>query len=162
VHPISALQSEYSLFTRDHESGSLLACRQLGIGFVAYSPLGRGLLTGRFHRPDDLAADDWRHSSSRFHAGNLEANVELARPVFEMAAEKGCTPPQLALAWVLAKGRDVVPIPGTKSRRYLEPNVAAASVVLSADEVARLDALFPVGSVRGERYGAVAAKLIDV
>ena len=162
VHPISALQSEYSLFTRDHESGSLLACRQLGIGFVAYSPLGRGLLTGRFHRPDDLADDDWRHSSSRFHAGNLEANVELARPVFEMAAEKGCTPPQLALAWVLAKGSDIVPIPGTKTRRYLEPNVAAASVVLSADEVERLDALFPVGAVRGERYGAVAAKLIDV
>jgi aryl-alcohol dehydrogenase-like predicted oxidoreductase len=162
VHPISALQSEYSLFTRDHEAGSLAACRQLGIGFVAYSPLGRGLLTGRFRSPADLAADDWRHSSSRFHGGNIEANLELARPVFEMAADKGCTPPQLALAWVLAKGRDVVPIPGTKSRRYLEQNVAAASVVLTADEVARLDALFPVGAARGERYGAVAAQLIDV
>ncbi len=144
VFPITALQSEYSLFTRDHEAGSLAACRQLGIGFVAYSPLGRGLLTGRFH------------------AGNLEANVELARPVLEMAAEKGCTPPQLALAWVLAKGGDIVPIPGTKTRRYLEPNVAAASVVLSAGEVERLDALFPLGAVRGERYGAVAAKLIDL
>ncbi len=162
VFPITALQSEYSLFTRDHEAGSLAACRQLGIGFVAYSPLGRGLLTGRFHRPDDLTADDWRHSSPRFHAGNLEANVELARPVLEMAAEKGCTPPQLALAWVLAKGGDIVPIPGTKTRRYLEPNVAAASVLLSAGEVERLDALFPLGAVRGERYGAVAAKLIDV
>jgi aryl-alcohol dehydrogenase-like predicted oxidoreductase len=162
VHPISALQSEYSLFTRDHEAGALAACRELGIGFVAYSPLGRGLLTGRFRTPADLAPDDWRHSSSRFQGDNIEANLDLARPVFEMAQAKGCTAPQLALAWVLAKGRDVVPIPGTKSRRYLEPNVAAASVVLSADELARLDALFPVGSVRGERYGAVAAKLIDV
>jgi aryl-alcohol dehydrogenase-like predicted oxidoreductase len=162
VHPISALQSEYSLFTRDHESGSLAACRQLGIGFVAYSPLGRGLLTGRFRNPADLADDDWRHSSSRFQGGNLEANVALARPVFEMAAEKGCTPPQLALAWVLAKGGDIVPIPGTKRSSYLEQNVAAASVALTADEVARLDALFPVGAARGERYGAAAARLIDV
>jgi aryl-alcohol dehydrogenase-like predicted oxidoreductase len=162
VHPISALQSEYSLFTRDHEAGSLAACRQLNVGFVAYSPLGRGLLAGRFRSTADLAADDWRHSVSRFQAGNLEANFELARPIFEMAAEKGCTPAQLALAWVLAKGRHVVPIPGTKTRRYLEPNVAAASVTLAADEVARLDALFPVGAARGERYGAAAAKLIDV
>ncbi len=162
VHPITALQSEYSLFTRDHEAGSLAACRQLGIGFVAYSPLGRGLLTGRFRRPGDLAADDWRHSSSRFQAGNIEANVALARPVFEMAEAKGCAAAQLALAWMLAKGEDVVPIPGTKSSRYLEQNVAAASVVLTADEVARLDALFPVGAARGERYGAAAARLIDV
>jgi aryl-alcohol dehydrogenase-like predicted oxidoreductase len=162
VHPISALQSEYSLFTRDHEAGALVACRELGIGFVAYSPLGRGLLTGRFRTPADLAPDDWRHSSSRFQGGNIEAKLELARPVFEMAAEKGCTPPQLALAWVLAKGADIVPIPGTKSRRYLEQNVAGTSVVLTADDVARLDARFPVGAARGERYGAAAARWIEV
>ena len=159
VHPISALQSEYSLFTRDHEQGPLAACRELGIGFVAYSPLGRGLLTGRFRSPADLAADDWRHSSSRFQAGNLEENVERARPVLEMAAAKGCTPPQLALAWVLAKG--VVPIPGTKRQKYLEENLAALDVTLTQDEVARLDTLFPVGAARGDRYGKAAAALID-
>jgi aryl-alcohol dehydrogenase-like predicted oxidoreductase len=161
VHPITALQSEYSLFTRDHEAGPLAACRELGIGFVAYSPLGRGLLTGRFRSPADLTPDDWRHQSSRFQAGNIEANVELARPVFEMAEAKGCTPPQLALAWVLAKGDDVVPIPGTKRQAYLEQNLAALDVRLSAADVARLDALFPPGAARGERYGAVAAALLD-
>jgi aryl-alcohol dehydrogenase-like predicted oxidoreductase len=159
VHPISALQSEYSLFTRDHESGPLPACRELGIGFVAYSPLGRGLLTGRFRKPEDLAPDDWRHQASRFHAGNLEANLETARPVFEMAEAKSCTAPQLALAWVLSKG--VVPIPGTKRRKYLEENLGALSVSLAPEEVARLDALFPPGVARGERYGEVAAALLD-
>jgi aryl-alcohol dehydrogenase-like predicted oxidoreductase len=159
VHPVSALQSEYSLFTREHEAGSLAACRELGIGFVAYSPLGRGLLTGRFRTPADLAADDWRHSSSRFQAGNIESNLGLARPVLDMAAAKACTAPQLALAWVLAKG--VVPIPGTKRQKYLEENLAALGVALTADEVARLDALFPVGAARGERYGAAAAALLD-
>ncbi|HEX9187429.1 MAG TPA: aldo/keto reductase [Vicinamibacteria bacterium] len=161
VHPLSALQSEYSLFTREHEAGPLAACRELGIGFVAYSPLGRGLLTGRFLSPGDLAADDWRHQSSRFHAGNIEANAALARRVFEMAESKGCTAPQLALAWVLAKGEDVVPIPGTKRQSYLEQNLAALDVRLSADDVARLDALFPPGAARGERYGEVAAALLD-
>ena len=161
VHPISALESEYSLFTRDHEAGALAACRDLGIGFVAYSPLGRGLLTGRFRSPADLADDDWRHQSSRFQAGNIEANVALARPVFEMAEAKGCTPPQIALAWVLAKGDDVVPIPGTKRQAYLEQNLAALDVRLSDEDVARLDALFPPGTVRGERYGAAAAALLD-
>jgi aryl-alcohol dehydrogenase-like predicted oxidoreductase len=161
VHPISALQSEYSLFTRDHEAGALAACRELGIGFVAYSPLGRGLLTGRFRTPADLATDDWRHSSSRFQAGNIEANLDLARPVFEMAEAKGCTAPQLALAWVLARGEDVVPIPGTKRVKTLEENIAGSSVSLSPAEIARLDALFPVGAARGERYGAVAAALLD-
>jgi aryl-alcohol dehydrogenase-like predicted oxidoreductase len=159
VHPISALQSEYSLFTREHEAGPLAACRELGIGFVAYSPLGRGLLTGRFRTPEDLAADDWRHQASRFHAGNIEANLQAARPAFEMARAKGCTAPQLALAWALAKG--VVPIPGTKRRKYLEENLAALSVPLSPEEVARLDALFPPGVARGERYGAIAAALLD-
>jgi aryl-alcohol dehydrogenase-like predicted oxidoreductase len=159
VHPISALQSEYSLFTRLHEPGPLAACRELGIGFVAYSPLGRGLLTGRFRKPEDLAPDDWRHQTSRFHAGNLEANLEIARPVFEMARAKGCTAPQLALAWVLAKG--VVPIPGTKRRTYLEEDLGALSVSLAPEEAARLDALFPPGVARGERYGAAAAALLD-
>jgi aryl-alcohol dehydrogenase-like predicted oxidoreductase len=161
VHPLSALQSEYSLFTRDHEAGALAACRELGIGFVAYSPLGRGLLTGRFRSPADLTPDDWRHQSSRFQAGNIEANLALARPVFDMAEAKGCTPPQLALAWLLAKGEDVVPIPGTKRQAYLEQNLAALDVRLSADDVARLDALFPPGAARGERYGEVAAALLD-
>jgi aryl-alcohol dehydrogenase-like predicted oxidoreductase len=159
VHPISALQSEYSLFTREHESGPLAACRDLGVGFVAYSPLGRGLLTGRFRRPEDLAPDDWRHQASRFHAGNIERNLEIARPVFEMAQAKGCSAPQLALAWVLAKG--VVPIPGTKRRSYLEENLGALSVSLAPEEVARLDARFPAGVARGERYGAAAAALLD-
>jgi aryl-alcohol dehydrogenase-like predicted oxidoreductase len=159
VHPISALQSEYSLFTREHEAGSLAACRELGIGFVAYSPLGRGLLTGRFRSPADLASDDWRHSSSRFQPGNIESNADLARPVLEMAAAKGCTAPQLALAWVLTKG--VVPIPGTKRREYLEENLAALDVTLTADEAARLEDLFPLGAARGDRYGASAAALLD-
>jgi aryl-alcohol dehydrogenase-like predicted oxidoreductase len=159
VHPISALQSEYSLFTRDHEAGALPTCRELGVGFVAYSPLGRGLLTGRFRTPADLAPDDWRHSSSRFQAGNIEANLDLARPVFEMARAKGCTAPQLTLAWVLAKG--VVPIPGTKRQKYLEENLGSLAVSLTPEEVAGLDALFPVGAARGERYGVAAAALLD-
>jgi aryl-alcohol dehydrogenase-like predicted oxidoreductase len=159
VHPISALQSEYSLFTREHEAGALAACRELGVGFVAYSPLGRGLLTGRFRSPADLAPDDWRHQSSRFEAGNIEANLDLARPVLEMARERGCTAPQIALAWVLAKG--VVPIPGTKKQSYLEENLRSLAVSLTPDEVARLDTLFPAGVARGERYGAVAARLLD-
>jgi aryl-alcohol dehydrogenase-like predicted oxidoreductase len=161
VHPISALQSEYSLFTRDHEAGALAACRELGIGFVAYSPLGRGLLTGRFRTPADLSPGDWRHSSSRFQGKNIQANLDLARPVFEMAEAKGCTAPQLALAWLLAKGEDVVPIPGTKQQRYLEQNLASLAVSLTPEEAARLDALFPVGTARGDRYGAVAAALLD-
>ena len=159
IHPISALQSEYSLFTREHEAGALAACRELDVGFVAYSPLGRGLLTGRFRTPADLAPDDWRHSSSRFQAGNIEANLDLTRPVFEMARAKGCSAPQLALAWVLAKG--VVPIPGTKRQKYLEENLGSLGVSLTPGEAARLDALFPVGAARGERYGAIAAALLD-
>jgi aryl-alcohol dehydrogenase-like predicted oxidoreductase len=161
VHPISALQSEYSLFTREHEAGALPACRALGIGFVAYSPLGRGLLTGRFRSPADLASDDWRHSSSRFQAGNMEKNAALAAPVLEMAAAKGCTAPQLALAWVLAKGEDVVPIPGTKRQKYLEENLAALDVRLTPADVARLDGLFAPGTARGARYGEAAAALLD-
>jgi aryl-alcohol dehydrogenase-like predicted oxidoreductase len=161
VHPISALQSEYSLWTRDHETGSLAACRELGIGFVAYSPLGRGFLTARFRRPEDLSPDDWRRASPRFQAGNFEKNLELADRVKEMAAEKGCTPAQLALGWVLARGDDIVPIPGTKRRAYLEDDLGAVHVRLSAPDMAQLDRLFPAGSAHGDRYPAMAASLID-
>ena len=161
VHPISALQSEYSLWTRDHETGSLAACRELGIGFVAYSPLGRGFLTGRFRAPGDLTADDWRRASPRFQPGNFEGNLELAGYVREMAAEKSCTAPQLALAWVVGRGQDVVPIPGTKRVRYLEENLRALDVRLQEADFARLDQLFPLGAARGDRYPAGGATLID-
>ncbi len=161
VHPVSALQSEYSLWTRDHETGSLLACRELGIGFVAYSPLGRGFLAGRFRAVDDLSADDWRRASPRFQPGNFEANLSLTRSLQELAAEKGCTPPQLALAWVLGRGEDVVPIPGTKRVRYLEETLRALGVRLDPAESARLERLFPPGVAKGDRYPAVTATLID-
>jgi aryl-alcohol dehydrogenase-like predicted oxidoreductase len=161
VHPISALQSEYSLWTREHESGSLAACRALGVGFVAYSPLGRGFLTGRFQSVRDLTSDDWRHSSPRFQTGNFEENLALARHVSEMAAKKACTASQLALAWVLRRGDDIVPIPGTKRVRYLEENLRAAELSLSDAELRRLDELFPIGAARGERYGENASALLD-
>jgi aryl-alcohol dehydrogenase-like predicted oxidoreductase len=161
VHPITAVQSEYSLWTRDHETGSLAACRELGIGFVAYSPLGRGFLTGRFRAVDDLTADDWRRASPRFQPGNFEANLELAQHVQQMGAEKNCTAPQLALAWVLGRGQDIVPIPGTKRVRYLEENLRALEVRLEPADFARLDRLFPVGAAKGDRYPAGAATLID-
>jgi len=161
VHPITALQSEYSLWTREHEKGSLAACRELGIGFVAYSPLGRGFLTGRFRSAEDFAPDDARRSSPRFQAGNFEANVWLARQVAEMASEKGVTPSQLALAWVLTSGEDIVPIPGTKRRLYLEENLAALEVLLIPMDLERLDRLFPIGAARGDRYNAVASAFID-
>jgi len=161
VHTITALQSEYSLWTRDHESATLATCRALGIGFVAYSPLGRGFLTGRFRKPEDLAADDWRHTSPRFQAGNFEQNLELAERVREMAVEKGCTPAQLALAWVLAQGSDIIPIPGTKRRAYLEDDLGALTVTLTPKDLARLDRLFPRGAAHGERYGAIATSLLD-
>ena len=161
VHPITALQSELSLFTREHEGGSLAACRELGIGFVAYSPLGRGFLTGRLKSPGDLAADDWRHSSPRFQDANFARNAALADQVAAMAREKGCRPTQLALAWVLARGEDVVPIPGTKRVLYLEENLAAEAVALDPSEIETLDRLCPPGAAVGERYGAVAATFID-
>jgi aryl-alcohol dehydrogenase-like predicted oxidoreductase len=161
VHPISTLQSELSLFTREHEEGALLACRALGVGFVAYSPLGRGFLTARLSSPADLAADDWRHTSPRFQDENFAKNAGLARQVAQIAEEKGCTPPQLALAWVLACGEDVVPIPGTKRVRYLEENLGAERVLLEPADLARLSALLPPGAAQGDRYGAVASTLID-
>jgi aryl-alcohol dehydrogenase-like predicted oxidoreductase len=150
VHPITALQTEYSLWTRDVEAEILPTCRELGIGFVPYSPLGRGFLSGRFTSPDDLDAGDFRRHGPRFTGDNLEANLELAAKVAEIADGKGCTPAQLALAWVLAQGDDIVPIPGTKRREYLEQNAAAVDVELTAEDLARIDAELP--SAAGERY----------
>jgi aryl-alcohol dehydrogenase-like predicted oxidoreductase len=152
VHPIAALQSEYSLWTRDPEDGVLAACRRLGVGFVPYSPLGRGFLTGAIARPEDLAEDDYRRHSPRFQGENFERNLALARSVHEIAARIACTPGQLALAWVLAQGDDIVPIPGTKRRKYLEENVKALDVTLDAAQIAELADLFPRGIASGERY----------
>ena len=152
VHPIASLQTEYSLLTRDVEVSVLPTCRELGVGFLAYSPLGRGFLTGRYRSRADFTPDDYRQFTPRFAEGALDANVALALRAAALAAEKGCTPAQLALAWLLAKGADIVPIPGTKSRQRLEENVGAADVVLSAAEVARLEAALPVGAAVGERY----------
>lgn len=152
VHPISALQTEYSLWTRDPESEVLPTVRELGIGFVAYSPLGRGFLTGRFQADEDLEPDDRRRNFPRFQAENLARNLELVAAVEELAAGKGTTPGQVALAWVLSRGGDVVPIPGTKRRRYLEENAGASDFELTGDELARLEAAFPVGAAAGDRY----------
>jgi aryl-alcohol dehydrogenase-like predicted oxidoreductase len=153
VHPISALQTEYSLWTRDvEENGVLNTVRELGIGFVAYSPLGRGFLTGEYKSFDDLPEDDFRRRNPRFQGENFAKNIELVRAVETLAAEKKATSAQVALAWVLSRGDDVVPIPGTKRVKYLEQNVAAADVTLSADDLARLDAAFPVGAAQGTRY----------
>jgi len=152
VHPISALQSEYSLWTRDPESGPLPTCRELGIGFVAYSPLGRGFLSGRIRSAADLAGDDFRRHNPRFQDPNLRRNLALVQTLEELAGARGCTPAQLALAWVLSRGPDVVPIPGTKRRRYLEENAAAAELELTAAELERLDEAFPPGAAAGERY----------
>jgi aryl-alcohol dehydrogenase-like predicted oxidoreductase len=152
VHPIAALQTEYSLWTRDVESEILATVRELGIGFVAYSPLGRGFLTGRFRQTTDLSAGDSRHRHPRFQGENFERNLELLRRLEEMAAAKSVTAPQLALAWLLAKGEDIVPIPGTKKRGYLEQNASAVSISLTADEVRRLDEAIPAGTTSGSRY----------
>ena len=152
VHPITALQSEYSLWTRDPEDGVLAACRRLGVGFVPYSPLGRGFLTGAITKPEDLAADDYRRHSPRFQGENFARNLELAKKVQELAARRGCTAGQLALAWVLAQGDDIVPIPGTKRRRWLEENIAAVDIALSPAELDELASAFPAGAVAGLRY----------
>jgi len=150
VHPITALQTEYSLWTRDPEAEIIPTCRELGIGFVPYSPLGRGFLSGRFSSPDDLDENDFRRYGPRFTGENLEANRRIAAKVQELASEKDITAAQLALAWVLAQGDDLVPIPGTKRRTYLEQNAAAADVELSAEDLARIDAELP--PVAGSRY----------
>jgi aryl-alcohol dehydrogenase-like predicted oxidoreductase len=157
VHPITALQSEWSLWTRDPEGDVLDTVRELGIGFVAYSPLGRGFLAGRFSSPDDLAEDDFRRRHPRMSGDNLERNRALADKVRELADEKGCTPAQIALAWVLARGDDVVPIPGTKRRMYLEQNAEASEIELSDDELQQLDEAFPPGAAAGQRYADMSS-----
>jgi aryl-alcohol dehydrogenase-like predicted oxidoreductase len=152
VHPISALQTEYSLWSRDPEQEILATCRELGIGFVAYSPLGRGFLTGQFRSFEDLPADDYRRNTPRFQGENFQKNLDLVRRVEEIAVEKHCKPSQLALAWVLAQGEDIVPIPGTKRRKYLEENVAAVDLKLSQEDLARIDEVFPPDVAAGSRY----------
>jgi aryl-alcohol dehydrogenase-like predicted oxidoreductase len=152
VHPIAALQTEYSLWTRDVEAEILPTCRQLGIGFVAYSPLGRGFLSGRLKQPDALAPDDWRRNSPRFQGEHLQRNVALAERLEAVAARKHCTPAQLALAWVLAQGDDIVPIPGTKRRTYLEENIGALACEFTTAELAELAVAFPPGVASGPRY----------
>ncbi len=151
VHPISALETEYSLWSRDPEDDILPTCRTLGVGFVAYSPLGRGFLSGQIKSPDDFASDDARRDNPRFQGENFRRNLALVDRVRALAEAKGATPGQLALAWLLARGEDIVPIPGTKRRAYLEENVAATDVTLNRDELARLDELAPKGAAAGER-----------
>src|ERR1700678_2632936 len=152
VHPITALQTEYSLWSREPEDELLVTCRELGVGFVAYSPLGRGFLTGQFKRFEDFSEDDYRRQSPRFQGENFKKNLDLVNRVEEIAKEKGCKPSQLALAWVLAQDKNIVPIPGTKRRKYLEENVAAIDVKLSKEDLRRIDEIFPAGAASGQRY----------
>jgi len=161
VHPIAALQTEYSLWTRDPEGELLDTVRELGVGFVAYSPLGRGFLTARITSLDDLANNDWRRSMPRFEQENFRRNMELVERIRRLAAKKGCTPAQLALAWVLAQGDDIVPIPGTKRRRYLEENVGALDVHLMPKELAEIDIILPAGAAAGSRYSAPGMRTIN-
>jgi aryl-alcohol dehydrogenase-like predicted oxidoreductase len=162
VHPILALQTEYSLWSRDPELEVLSTCRELKIGFVAYSPLGRGFLTGRFSKPEDLAPDDFRRHHPRFEGDNFQRNQQLAKAVKKMAGQKSCTPAQIALAWVLAKGEDIVPIPGTKHIRYLEENLNALQIRLTQDEMHRLEEVFPLGAAAGERYHAQGMQAVNI
>ena len=162
VHPIAALQTEYSLWSRGPEDEILPLLRELGIGFVPYSPLGRGFLTGQIRSADDFDKDDWRRAAPRFQGAAFEANLRLVDEVGGIAREKGCTAGQLALAWVLAQGDDVVPIPGTKKVRWLEENVAAAEVALGADELAAIDRAMPAGAAAGERYAPEGMRAVDV
>lgn len=161
VHPITALQTEYSLWSRDPEREIIATTRALGIGFVPYSPLGRGFLAGRFRSPDDLTPDDFRRNSPRFRAENFARNLDLVAKLGEIARRKGCTPGQLALAWVLAQGDDMVPIPGTKRRSYLEENIGAVEVRLSAAECAEIDRALPAASIQGERYAPEGMAAVD-
>ena len=163
VHPISALQSEYSLWSRDQQdNGCLAACQRLGIAFVPYSPLGRGFLTGALKSPDDFGADDYRRFSPRFQGENFAKNLRLVEQVKSLAADKGVTAGQLALAWVLAQGDYIIPIPGTKRRTYLQENVEALSISLSADELAALDAIFPADATAGLRYPKEVLAMLDI
>jgi aryl-alcohol dehydrogenase-like predicted oxidoreductase len=161
VHPITALQTEYSLWSRDPEDDVLAAVRELGIGFVAYSPLGRGFLTGRFQSMQDLGLDDNRRNHPRWQGENFANNLRLLEAVNAMAKAKGCTPSQLALAWVLSRGDDIVPIPGTKQRKYLDENLDAAELSLTREELVRLEAAFPKGAAAGERYPAAAMRNVN-
>jgi aryl-alcohol dehydrogenase-like predicted oxidoreductase len=161
VHPVSALQTEYSLWSRDPEDEILPTCRELGIGFVPYSPIGRGFLAGRFKTFDDLPEDDWRRNNPRFQGANFTKNLDLVARVEQLAREKGCTPSQLALAWLLAQGEDIVPIPGTKRRRYLEENVGAVAVKLSAKDLRRIDEVAPKGAAAGARYAEGGMRTIN-
>jgi aryl-alcohol dehydrogenase-like predicted oxidoreductase len=161
IHAITALQTEYSLWSREPEHEILATCRKLGIGFVAYSPLGRGFLTGQFQRLEDIPEDDYRRHSPRFQGENFQKNLNLVSRVNQMAKEKGCQPSQLALAWVLAQGEDIVPIPGTKRRRYLEENVAALEVKLTVDELLRINAVFPTDAAAGARYPESFMSLVN-
>jgi aryl-alcohol dehydrogenase-like predicted oxidoreductase len=161
VHPITAVQTEYSLWTRDPEEEVLNACRELGIGFVAYSPLGRGFLSGRWRKPEDLAADDFRRNHPRFQGDNFRKNLELVTRVEEIAREKKCTPAQLALAWLLAQGEDIVPIPGTKHRKYIEENVGALDLELTRDDLERIDEAAPTGVTAGTRYPEAGMRSVN-
>lgn len=161
VHPITALQTEYSLWTRDVEAEILPLCRELGVGFVPYSPLGRGFLTATVQKVDDLAANDWRRNSPRFQEENLRRNAEIVRHIETVARRKGCKPAQLALAWVLARGDDIVPIPGTKRRSYLEENAGALQIELTAEDVAELNAAAPLGATAGARYPEQAMAAVN-
>src|SRR5262249_1469685 len=161
VHPIAALQSEYSLWTRDPEEEILPTCRELGIGFVAYSPLGRGFLTGQFKRFEDLPQDDYRRLSPRFQGENFQKNLDLVHGVEEIAREKGCKPSQLALAWVLAQGEDTVPIPGTKRRKYIEEDAGAMNVKLMPSDLRRIEGVFSPGAAAGQRYPEHMMELVN-
>jgi aryl-alcohol dehydrogenase-like predicted oxidoreductase len=161
IHPITALQTEYSLWSRDPEDELLAVCRELGISFVAYSPLGRGFLTGQFKRFEDLPEDDYRRFSPRFQGENFQKNLDLVRRVEQIAKEKGCKPAQLALAWVLAQDKNIVPIPGTKRRKYLEENVAAIDVKLTEKDLRRIEEIFPTGAAAGERYPEHMMKIVN-
>jgi aryl-alcohol dehydrogenase-like predicted oxidoreductase len=161
VHPISALQNEYSLWTRDPEDGAMPTCRELGIGLVPYSPLGRGFLTGQIKRFEDLAPDDFRRNTPRFQGENFQRNLDLVRHIEELATRKGCKPSQLALAWVLARGEFIVPIPGTKRRKYLEENVAALRISLTEDDMKSIDDIVPKGAAAGGRYTEAMMRLVN-
>lgn len=161
VHPITALQTEYSIWTRDPEDEILATCRELEIGFVAYSPLGRGFLTGRFKSPEDIPEDDYRRHSPRFQGENFQRNLRLVDFVEELAREKGRSPAQVALAWVLAQGQDIVPIPGTKHVKYIEEDLGALDVELTEEELARIDKLAPMGTAAGSRYPETAMKAVN-
>ncbi len=161
VHPITALQTEYSLWSRDPEDEILPTVRELGIGYVAYSPLGRGFLSGQFTNPEDFAEDDYRRNSPRFQGENFYLNLQLVEQVKAIAKEKGVTPSQLALAWLLAQGNDIVPIPGTKRRSYLEENIAATDIILTLEELNRIEAVAPKGSAAGSRYAEQQMKALN-